>query len=454
MPDGNLLSKSERSLAEQVATLPENVRAMVIEGLDETELEALRWDWKFWARPKQLEPPGDWDVWMYLAGRGSGKTRTGAEWIRAQVCGSTPLGKGKCGRIALIGETTGDVRDVMVEGESGLLSVHPPGFRPLYEPSKRRLTWPNGAVATCYNGTEPDQLRGPQHDAAWIDELAKLMFMQEVWDQLMFGLRLGLKPRAMATTTPRPMKLIKELVKDDSVFVTPGTTYENASNLAPAFLKTITRKYEGTRLGRQELMAEVIEDNPYALWRQSDLDGNRIGIKELPEFERIVVAVDPPVTSGEDADECGITVSGRCSDRIGYILEDASKRGLTPSQWAERAISRYYKWQADAIVVEVNNGGDLVKATISNVDSTVPIKEVRASRGKVIRAEPVAALYEQGRVRHVGQHTALEDQMCDFTTDFDRKKAGYSPDRLDSLVWGLSHLMLTERSGRPHIRRL
>lgn len=452
--DGSQTAEDFRSTAEKLAALPDEVRAAVLAGLDEEALAALQWDWKFWARPKQLAPDWDWHTWLYLAGRGSGKTRSGAEWVRSIVCGKTPMSAGACSRIALIGETTGDVRDVMVEGESGILSVHPPGFRPLYEPSKRRLTWPNGAVATCFNGTEPDQLRGPQYDAAWVDELAKMVHMQQVWDELQLGLRLGKNPRSMVTTTPRPLSLIKKLVVDPTTHVTPGSTYENASNLAPSFLAAIKRKYEGTRLGRQEIFAEIIDDNPYALWKQSVIDGSRIKIAEKPDMRRVVVSVDPPVTTGEQADECGIVVAGKGVDDHAYVLEDASERGLSPSGWAKLAVAKFYKWEADGIVVEVNNGGALVSATIRMVDPNVPIKEVRASHGKVTRAEPVAALYEQGRVRHVGQHNTLEDQMCDFTSDFDSKAMGYSPDRVDALVWALSSLMLGPAAGEPRVRRL
>lgn len=448
-------TKDFRSTAEKLAAFPDEVRSAVLAGLDDEALAALQWDWRFWARPKQIAPPGNWLTWAIVSGRGFGKTRTGAEFIRENVCGSTPLAAGRCSRIALIGETTSDVRDVMVEGESGLLSVHPPGFRPLYEPSKRRLTWPNGAVATLFNGTEPDQLRGPQFDLAWIDELAKLAYMQEVWDELQMGLRLGDNPRQVVTTTPRPLQLLKKIMADPTTIVTCGSTYENASNLAANFVETMRRQYEGTRRGRQELYAEILDDNPYALWRPEWIEKGRTKFGTQPELSKIFVAVDPPVTSGENADECGIICGGVSADsQIAFVLEDASIKGLTPRQWAERTVSRYYKWQADAVVVETNNGGALVTDTLRAVDSSVPIRAVVASRGKVIRAEPVAALYEQGKVRHVGQFSDLETQMIEFTSDFNRKAMGYSPDRVDALVWLISELMLKKRGTGPRIRSL
>lgn len=453
MPDGSPQTDN-RSTAEKVAALLPSARAEILDGFTEEQLAGLEWDWSFWGRPKQMEPKWRWRTWMILAGRGFGKTRSGAEWVRSIICGATPLGAGQCGRIALIGETTSDVRDVMIEGASGILSVHPPAFRPLYEPSKRRLTWPNGAVATCYNGTEPDQLRGPQFDAAWIDELAKLYYMQEVWDELQMGLRLGTWPRTLATTTPRPLTLIKKLMKNPTTHVTDGSSYENAANLAEGFLKSIREQYEGTRRGMQEIYAKILDDNPYALWKQDWIDKARVSAKETPELMKILVAVDPPVTSGEDADECGIVVGGRTEREEAFILEDASMKGLSPAEWAERAVSRFYKWRADAIVVEVNNGGDLVANTIRMVDANVPIRTVHASRGKIIRAQPVAALYEQGKVRHAGTFGELETQMSEFTTDFSRKAMGYSPDRVDALVWLLSELMLKERRLAPRVRRI
>ena len=332
----------------------------------------------------------------------------------------------------------------MVEGESGLLAIAPPWDRPDYEPSKRRLTWENGAIATTYSADEPERLRGPQHDLAWCDELAAWRY-PEAWDMLMFGLRLGDDPRAVVTTTPRPSRLIKALVADPRVVVTRGTTYENAENLAPAFLEQIIRRYEGTRLGRQELDAEILEDVPGALWSRLEIEAARVSV--LPELTRVVVAIDPAAGSGEHADETGIVVAGRDAVGQGYLLADLSGH-YTPPEWARAAIAAYRAHAADRIVAEVNNGGDMVEATLRVVDASVPFSAVHASRGKVARAEPVAALYEQGRVRHLGAFPVLEDQMCAFAHDFDRAAAGYSPDRVDALVWALTELLVSPMAGQ------
>jgi phage terminase large subunit-like protein len=405
-------------------------------------LDDFDFDWASTARPEQLPPTDpDWLTWLILAGRGFGKTRTGAETIRAWVTGSSPLGKARYGRVALVAETASDARDVMVEGESGILAISPPGFRPVYEPSKRRLTWPNGAIATLYNATEPDQLRGPQHDSAWADEMAKWAYAQDTWDQLSFGLRLGKKPRKVVTTTPRPIKVLKEIIADPSTRVTRGKTLDNAANLAPGFVASITRRYEGTRLGRQELDAELLTDTPGALFAVSDIDAARIKPDELPEMKRVVVAIDPAVSTRENSDETGIVVAGLDHKGDGYVLADLSAK-LSPEAWARKAVEAYQFWKADRIIAEVNNGGDLVEATLRMVSRNVSYKAVHASRGKAIRAEPVAALYEQRRVHHVGMFSQLEDQMSSFTPDFDRNRAGYSPDRLDAAVWALSELMV------------
>jgi phage terminase large subunit-like protein len=395
-------------------------------------------------------PGSDWTTWLVLAGRGFGKTRCGAEWVRACVCGATPLARGRYRRVALVAETAADARDVMVEGESGLLSIHPDGFRPDYQPSKRRLVWPNGAVATLYNAVEPGQLRGPQHEAAWADELAKWRYGEETWDNLQFGLRLGARPRQVVTTTPKPSKFLRQIMSDPATVVTRGSSYENIANLAPAFLKRIIAKYEGTRLGRQELNAELLEDTPGALWTRARLDELRVA--KAPELRRIVVAVDPAAGSGESNDETGIVVAGLGLDGQGYVLEDASLRG-SPDAWGRAAVMAYRRWAADRIIGEVNNGGEMVEHVIRTVDKSVPYKAVRASRGKVSRAEPVAALDEQGRVHHVGGFPELEDQMCAFARGFDRASAGFSPDRVDARVWALSELMLTP-AGEPRLRVL
>lgn len=411
--------------------------------------EELTFDWKATARPEQLPPPGDWSNWLILAGRGFGKTRTGAEFVRDMVCGRTPLARGRYRHIALVGETAADARDVMVgdgkvPGEgSGLLQCHPKDFRPVYESSKRRLTWPNGAIGTLYNASEPDQLRGPQHDLAWCDELAKWRLASETWDQLAFGLRLGTKPRVLITTTPRPTKIVKAIMNDPATYVTRGRTLDNAANLAPAFLKAIEARYGGTRLGRQELDAEMLEDTPGALWRLADIETPRIRPDVVPPLFRVVVAIDPAVSTNEGSDETGIVVAGLGSDGHGYVLADLSG-SYSPDGWARAAVAAYREYRADRIVAEINNGGDMVERTVRSVDKLVAYQGVHATRGKVLRAEPVAAAYEQRRVHHVGTFPQLEDQMCAFTTDFSRAQAGYSPDRLDALVWALSELMFKE----------
>ncbi len=406
----------------------------LLKELTTEEKAALNYRWEFWARPDQLEPSGDWwTVWLALAGRGWGKTRCGAEWVR-QI-------KNEVGRIGLIAPTAADARDVMVEGESGIMAISPPWDRPLFEPSKRRLTWDNGAMATLYSADEPDRLRGPQHAALWCDELAAWKYMQEAWDMAMFGLRLGNRPKVCATTTPRPLPLIRELLKSKTTCVSRGRTYDNLANLAPAFRAAVLAKYEGTRLGRQELNAEVLDDVPGALWTRQTIE-EALWRNDLPDMKRIVVAVDPSGASGTDgekADSIGIVAAGLGVDGLGYILADRTC-DLSPAGWGRRTVDTYNEFGADRVVAERNYGGAMVEHVIRTVDKSVSYKEVVASRGKVIRAEPVAALYEQGRVRHVGGLTELEDQMCAMTSD------GYmgdgSPDRLDAAVWALSDLML------------
>lgn len=424
---------ASQSVAEQLASLTPELRRDALAQLSEQESESLIYDWRgFMARPDQVEPPGDWDIWLVLSGRGWGKTRTGAEWIKEQQ-------KAGRHRIALIAETAADGRDVIVEGESGILNSYSKADRPEYEPSKRRLTWSNGAVATIFNATEPDQLRGPQFDCAWCDELAKWRYARETWDQLQFGLRIGKHPRVLVTTTPRPIELVKAIVAgtEGKVHVTRGNTMDNRSNLATKFLERIQSRYDGTRLGRQELRGEILGDIPNALWNYSNIEINRV--RERPvEFKRIYVAVDPAVTNTEDSDEHGIIVVGEhVNGREAYVLEDGSRKG-SPADWARRAVALHDSWQADAIVTEVNQGGDMVSHTIRAIRSDIKITEVRASRGKHVRAEPIAAMYEQGRVHHVGAFPELEQQMTLMTS------AGYegegSPDRLDALVWGLSQL--------------
>lgn len=440
------------SLALSLASLSEPDRREWLASLSTEQIAALRYNWKFWARPDQLAPGGDWRTWLILAGRGWGKSRTGSELVREWALGSP------C-RIALVGLTAADARDVMVEGESGILAVHPDHEKPLYEPSKRRLTWPNGSIATCYNASEPDQLRGPQHHKAWIDEFAKFPAAQDLWDQLTFGMRLGDKPQAVVTTTPRPIPIIKRMMADKGTVTTRGATKDNTANLAPGAVAAMMERYEGTRLGRQELEGEIVDDVVGALWTRSMLDANRrkAGSDGMPidengrrvEMSRVVIAIDPSGTDGssDDGDAVGIVAAGRGVDGRGYVLEDATCK-LSPDGWARRAITAYHRWEADRIVAERNFGGAMVKAVVRAADANVPYKEVTASRGKSARAEPISALYEQGRVSHVGAGLSdLEDEMVLMTAN------GYtgerSPNRVDAVVWALTEVMLGHQAQKP-----
>lgn len=402
-------------------------------GATRQERAAAEHCWPLWARPNQLPPPGDWRTWLLLAGRGFGKTRTGAEWVRSEVQHNGAR------RFALVAPTAADVRDVMVEGESGILATAPPWFRPKYEPSKRRLTWPNGAQATTFSADEPERFRGPQYDRVWGDETGAWRY-PEAFDQLMLGLRLrdahGGPPRCLVTTTPRPTPLIRRLIVDPTTHLTRGSTFDNRAHLAAAYLDQIVRRYEGTRLGRQELYAEVLDDTPGALWKRDSIDARRV--QRAPELRRAVVAIDPAVTSGQGSDETGIVVAGLGVDGHGYVLADLSQKA-SPDAWARAACKAYADHDADRIVAEVNNGGDLVETVLRTVDPRAAYRAVHASRGKQTRAEPIAALYEQGRVHHVGSLPYLEDQLCTWDPSADSK----SPDRLDALVWALSELMLS-----------
>ncbi len=415
----------------------------MLASLSEAEKAELNYKWDFWARENQKAPEGDWNTWLVMAGRGFGKTRMGSEWIRENVCGSTPMSAPPSGwkRIALVAETAADARDVMVLGDSGILACHPKEFRPEWSPTNRRLTWPNGVSAWVYNATEPDQLRGPQHHAAWVDELAKFRYNQETWDQLQFGLRLGLHPQVLVTTTPRPIPLIKRLRADPDTVVTMGATMDNKANLASNTIKQLYERYGGTRLGRQELAGEILEDIPGALWNRESIDKGRLS--EAPILDRVYVAVDPAVSNNEGSDEHGIVVVGMARDKDGYargyVLEDGTIRG-SPEDWARKAISLFRSWDADKIIAEKNQGGDMVLGTLKAVDRSVPVELVHATKGKAVRAEPISALYEQGRVHHVGEFDKLEDQMCLFSIDNLRSLSNGSPDRVDALVWGLTKL--------------
>lgn len=418
-----------------------------IDRLDDEEAILLEFDWEFWARENQLPPEGDWSYWMILAGRGFGKTRTGAEWVRSQVAAGRE-------RIALVGPTAADVRDVMIEGESGLLAISPPWERPLFQPSKRRLVWPNGAMAFLYSAEEPERLRGPQHDAAWADELAAWKYVQETWDQLQFGLRLGDRPQAVITTTPKPIPLVRQLVADPDCRLSRGSTYDNKANLAPTFVSKIIKRYEGTKLGQQELHAEVLDDVPGALWPYETLLQARV--QSHPDLRRVVVAVDPSGSDGEDeGDQQGIVVAGLGVDGRAYVLADWTCK-LSPAGWGQRAVAAFDKFKGDRIVAEKNYGGDMVRFVIQTARKTVPVELVSASRGKVVRAEPVAALYEQGRVSHVvpaedEDGRAIDNPLAEMEEEMRLTgSTGYlgvgSPNRMDALVWALTDLMLGEEA--------
>lgn len=447
------------SKLDSLLSLPVAEREKLLLSLSDEEAAALLYTWEVWARPNQLEPEGDWTTWLILAGRGFGKTRTGSEtiikWVRT----------GTCSRIALVAEDSADARDVMVEGESGILACSPPDFVPKYEPSKRRLTWPNGAIATLYSAEDYDSLRGPQFDGAWCDELCKWRYAVEAWDNLQFGLRLGLHPKQIVTTTPKPIKLLKDILLREDTYLTKGSTYDNLDNLAAPFRKAVVAKYEGTRIGRQELNAEILDDIPGAMWSRKQIDDDRLLPSDpakpivMPEFARIVVAVDPATTVNDESDETGILVCGIDYDGHGYVIADRSIKG-SPDEWGNEVVLAYDDFEANEIIYETNQGGDMVKHTIITCAVSlkaqgkrrgdfVPIKGVHASRGKVTRAEPVSALYEQHRISHIGSFTALEDQMCEFTSDFNRNAMKYSPDRVDALVWAFTALMVdgTANSG-------
>ena len=405
----------------------------------------------------QLPPEGEWRAWVVMGGRGAGKTRAGAEWVRSQVEGAGPKDPGLCKRIALVGETIDQARDVMVFGESGILACSPPDRRPEWQASRKRLLWPNGATAQIFSAHDPEALRGPQFDGAWADEMAKWKRAEEAWNMLQFALRLGEHPQVCVTTTPRTVGVLKDLLAAPSTVVSHAPTIANRANLASSFLEEVERRYAGTRLGRQELDGVLLEDSEGALWSSALLEAQRVNIS--PEVDRIVVAVDPPAGSKTGADECGIVVVGVQCDGTpnewkAIVLEDASIQGATPNQWARAAISAMERWSAERLVVEVNQRGDMVSSVIRQIDPLAPITAVHASRGKVARAEPVAALYEQGRVSHMRGLAELEDQMCLMTLrGYDGKG---SPDRVDALVWALHEVMIKPaRDWRmPQIRAL
>lgn len=422
------------SLAARIATLSEADRLAVFADMSAEELAAIEYAWRFWARPDQLAPPGDWRTWLILAGRGWGKTKTGAEWVRAEV------ESGRRRQLAIIGPTADAVRRVQVEGPSGIMATSPPDFRPSYEPSTRRIVWPNGAIAYTFSAEEPDRLRGPNLDGAWGDEITSWASPADVWDMLQMALRLpgpkGDAPQVCVTTTPKPLPILKAILAAPSTVITRGRTLDNAANLDTSTLRYLTEKYGNTTLGRQELEAEILEDMEGAFWNWTMLDECRV--TTFPDFKRIVVAVDPSGSNNENSDEVGIIVAALGADGHGYVLGDASGK-YTPEGWAQAAVACYRNFSADRIVCERNFGGAMAEATIRSVDPAASIRMVHASRGKAVRAEPVVALYEQRRVHHVGHFPGLEDQLCGWSPLYSKG----SPDRLDALVWAFTDLMVT-----------
>jgi phage terminase large subunit-like protein len=431
-------------LADELIALDRDRRRKQLATLSEEERKALLPYWRVWAHDGQIAPPGAWHTWVVMAGRGYGKTRAGAEWVRAIAEADATA------RIALVGDSLGEARRVMVEGPSGLLAIAPPGKRPRFEPSKRQLTWGSGAIATLYSAGEPESLRGPQHSHAWCDEIAKWSQShgraEAAWDNLLLGLRLGDEPQIAATTTPRSVPLLRRLLALSNVAVTRGTTAENKDNLATGFFRSTRVRFGRSLLARQELGGELIEDIEGALWSRALLESCREDAASAVPA-RTVIGVDPPASAEGDA--CGIVVCALGADGIARVLADASVRKPTPERWARAVAGAARVWSADRVVAEANQGGEMVRSVLRAADAdrswALPLKLVHASKGKSARAEPVAALYEAGRVRHAGQFPELEDQLCGLMAGGDYEGPGRSPDRADALVWAMTELMLTAK---------
>lgn len=429
----------------------------LLEGLTDKALCAFPYLFDAWSLPHQMPPAGAWRSWVILGGRGAGKTRAGAEWLRAQVEGATPLAGGRARRVALVGETYDQVRDVMVQGDSGILACSPPDRRPQWKAQERKLIWANGALAQAFSAHDAEGLRGPQFDAAWADELAKWRRPRDAWDMLQFALRLGQDPRVCVTTTPRNVETLRDLLAAPSTVLTHAPTEANRANLAPSFLTEIRARYAGTRLGRQELDGVLLSEAEGALWSLSGLA--RCQIRQLPAMDRVVVAVDPAVSAGKSSDACGIIVAGvvyngAIDNWRGYVLADRSVQGQSPLSWARAVLAARDEFGADRVVAEINQGGALVETLLRQIDPVLAFSPFHALRGKAARAEPVAALYEQGRVHHVPGLDVLEEQMC-LMTPQGYQGAG-SPDRLDALVWALHELILSDRQqpAQPRVRRV
>ena len=432
-----------RSGAAFVASADAASRKAFLRSLTDEQVRWLPFLFEFWALEHQLPPEGDWRTWVILGGRGAGKTRAGAEWVRSMVEGSRPRDPGHARRIGLIGETMEQAREVMVFGESGILACSPPDRKPKWIAGRQMLVWPNGAEARLYSAFDPERLRGPQFDAVWADELAKWPKAQSTWDMMQFALRLGDYPRACVTTTPKNVEILKALLERDNTVSTHAPTSANRVYLAESFLEEVQDRYAGTRLGRQELDGFLLPDVEGAMWSSARLEA--VQVKQVPELDRVVVAVDPPAGASASSDACGIVVAGivmqgPISDWKIYVLEDASVQGASPNAWAATAIAAMDRHGADRLVAEVNQGGAMVETIVRSINPAVPYRGVHATRGKAARAEPVAALYEQGRVRHAIGMGALEDEMCQMTTQGFEGQG--SPDRVDALVWAITDLFL------------
>ena len=451
------MPREPKCLSALLASASEPEVEAFLGGLSDNALAALPYLFEFWALDHQRPPAGDWTTWVVMGGRGAGKTRAGAEWVRAQVEGAMPSDAGRCRRVALVGETIEQVREVMIFGDSGIMASSPPDRRPEWHATRKVLIWPNKAEAWVVSASNPESLRGPQFDCAWVDELAKWKKARETWDMLQFALRLGDRPQQMVTTTPRNVAVLREILEARDTVVTTAPTNANKVNLAQSFLEKVYADYKGSRLGRQELDGELLGDVEGALWKLVAIDGARV--EERPALDRVVVAVDPPASSKVTSDACGIVVAGvkmagPPQDWRAFVLADCSVQGATPNVWAKAVVRAAERFEADRVVAEVNQGGEMVESVLRQQSALLPYRAVRAKRGKVTRAEPVAALYEQGRVAHVGAFRDLEDQMCEMTLS-GFKGAG-SPDRVDALVWALTDLMIdpAARYQRPRVRGL
>ncbi|MEM8979404.1 MAG: terminase family protein [Pseudomonadota bacterium] len=445
-----------RSASAWLASEDVAVQTEFLADLSDNALLALPYLFEFWAHDHQIPPEGDWKTWLVLGGRGAGKTRAGSEWVRSMVEGDSPQDPGRCSNLALVGQTYDQVRDIMIFGDSGILACTPPDRLPVWKESQRTLVWPNGARAQAFSASDPEALRGPQFDGAWVDELAKWKEPEKCWDMLQFALRLGEAPQQCVTTTPRPIDLLRVLLERDNTVITQAPTEANSAFLAESFIQEVRNRYAGTRLGRQELDGVFEQNLEGALWSHEMVA--RARTKEpLEGFDRIVIAVDPPVTGHSGSDECGIIVAGSSRDEkgggLGEVLADCSVSAASPQTWARAVAQAYEAHGADCVIAEVNQGGDLVETVLRQHAPSVVYKKVHARLSKVARAQPVALLYEQNRIGHRKGLDALESQMRNMTFEGFQSKG--SPDRLDAMVWAITHLLVKSVApSKPALRAL